>query len=128
MNRRIDLFVAADAPIGAVAATIARVGGFGVGAPGADGSIELHRDDLVAKLSEHDLPDGEELRLSDYRYVFSTTADVAGHLGDAPETLQLRRLAAALAGAARGALLVLDLPRPGQDGPADPSAGSARSW
>lgn len=131
MTRRIDLFVSTDDPIGAVAAIIARVGDFETGPVAGDGSVTLAREGVVATLSEHHLPDGDELRLSGYRYVLTATADVAGHLGDAPETLLLRRLAAHLAGEL-GVLLVLDLPRPEERRPADPGshlgAGGARSW
>jgi hypothetical protein len=125
--RHIDLFVDSDAPIGAVAAAVAREGDMEIGPLGADGSITLVGEEAVATLSEHDFPDGVELRLSGYRYVVSVTVDAAGHLGDVAEALALRRLAVGL-GRDHGVLLVLDLPRPGPARRADPSVGGARSW
>ena len=127
MTRRVDLFVGSDAPIGAVATAITRQGELEALPPAGDGSITFVGDGVVATLGEHDFPDGDELRLSGYRYVLSAAADVAGHLGGSPEALSLRRLAEGL-GVEHPVLLVLDLPSPGRGRGDDPGAGVARSW
>jgi hypothetical protein len=133
LTRSIDLFVATDDPISEPAALLALEGGLDPGLVGPDGAVTLSSGTFAATLFEHDLEDGDELRLGAYRYVLSATVTLAGHPGDAPETLLLRRLALSLAGRL-GVLLVVDarLGGPHRPGPAADGSGPrpevARSW
>lgn len=108
MTRRIDLFIASDAPLGELAAAVAERAALEAGPGPERDTMVLRHGDVVATLAEHRQPDGDELRLSRYRYALSATTDADGHLGEAPETQLLRRLAGRLAGDF-AVLLVLDL-------------------
>lgn len=111
MTRRIDLFIASPAPLGELAAVLASRAELdlepGPG-PCADEAVILRWGELAFSLSEHCQPDGDELRLSRYRYALSATTDAEGHVGDVPETRALRRLAGVLADDF-DVLLVVDL-------------------
>ncbi|MST33032.1 hypothetical protein GHK86_09910 [Acidimicrobiaceae bacterium USS-CC1] len=108
MTRRIDLFIASDLPLGELAVAVAERTGLEVVPGPAGDTVSLRRGDVVVELGEHHRADGDELRLSRYRYVLSGTTDAAGHLGDVPETQLLRRSAGQLADGF-DVLLVLDL-------------------
>jgi hypothetical protein len=109
MSRSVDLFVASDQPIAALAAHIAERSGLKVAEAGPDGQrfVLAAADDLTALLHRHEYLDDDGLPLSRYEYALSMQTQASGHLGLTREVGLLRRVSAALDDLP--VLLVLDL-------------------
>jgi hypothetical protein len=123
MSRSVDLFIASDEPIDAVAAHIAERTSLDVVTPGGDGGrYQLSGEGFDAVLHRHEYLDDDGLPLRRYAYALSMQTQATGHLGTTPEVTLLRRVSAALDD--RPVLLVLDLQNRDGDGPkpAEPPA------
>jgi hypothetical protein len=108
MSRSVDLFVASDQPIAALAAHIAERSGLKIAEAGADGErFVFTADGLTAVLHHHEYLDDDGLPLSRYGYALSMQTQASGHLGLTREVGVLRRVSAALDDLP--VLLVLDL-------------------
>lgn len=96
MSRTIDLFIASSLPVDQVAGEIGRLSKLAP-IPAPDGlSWSFDHDDVHAVLKVHNYVDDGELRLERYPYALSARVADKAWMGNAAQTVFLRRVAEAL--------------------------------
>ena len=122
MPRTIDLFIDSDLPVDRLAARLAELTGHAlVPAPGGARFV-VHAGDVVAHLYEHDFLDDDGLPLSEFRYALSTSVIFGRALEGSLELAAMRQMSSQLRGpSGLPSLLVIDLERPDDPGPAPAS-------
>ena len=89
MSRTIDLFIDSDQPLEQVAAQLSDLTGHPLVASPDRSRFVFQDGPVTAYLAEHDFLDDDDLPLSEFRYVLSTSVSSPGDIDDGAEVLHV---------------------------------------